>query len=309
MTMPRSTFLTGAAAAASATFMGPIAAAATTAVTIGATPVSDILPVFIAKDQGYFAKAGLDATVQLLPVGPTVVGAIRGGSIQFGGLTVPALLLANDGGLDLVAVCGASRESRKNPRTSVLARTGSGIKTAADFSGKRVGVPGISSVLDIMFRYWLFENHVDPKSVSIVETPFATMPDQLKSGAVDGVCAAEPFRSLIVKSGAGTLVANYLADTRDGVLAVLWCSTREWANAHGPEIAAFRSSVAQGIAYAKSDPDAARAAEAKYLKLVAPQPPNYDLPVTVADLQFYADVLKTLGMLRNPVDAAADIAK
>ena len=244
-----------------------------------------------------------------LPVGPTVVGAVRGGSIQFGGLTVPALLLANDGGLDLVAVCGVSRETRKNSRTSVLARTNSQITKASDFAGKRVGVPGISSVLDIMFRYWLLQNKVDLKSVSIVETPFATMPDQLKSGAVDAVCAAEPFKSLIIKTGEGYRVADYVADEHDNVLAVLWGSTREWAAANGPQIAAFRGACADGVAWAGANPAAAHDLEIKYLKLAAPTSPNYDLTVTPADLEYYVGVLKALGMLRNPVDVSKIIAR
>jgi NitT/TauT family transport system substrate-binding protein len=306
MTISRSTFLT-ATASALALARGTALAADPVAMTVGTIPTSDLLPVFVAKDQGFYAKRGLDVTIQILPVAPTIVGAIRGGSIAFGALTGPALVLANQGGLDLVAAVGAVRESRKDPRTSVVARTGSTIKEPADFVGKRVGVPGISSVLDIMFRYWLSQNKVDPKSVNIVEAPFATMPDQLKSGALEAVCTAEPFRSLIINSGAGYRVANYFADVHDNLLGLAWCSTREWAQKNPAPVTAFRASLADSIAFIVANPAAARQTESKWLKLPAPTLAKFDLSLAPADFAYYGQVLQSLGMLHEQVDASKDL--
>ncbi len=38
------------------------------------------------------------------------------------------------------------------------------IRTAQDFVGKKVGVPGIGAFLDVLFRQWLIQSGVDPKS-------------------------------------------------------------------------------------------------------------------------------------------------
>jgi NitT/TauT family transport system substrate-binding protein len=304
MTLSRSAFLAGTAGAALA--LRGTALAAPTPIAIGLVPTSDLLPALIAKDQGFFAKHGLDVTPQILPLPPTIVGALRGGSIQFGALTATAFLLANQGGLDFVAVCGAIRESRKTPRTSVVAKTGSTIKTPADFVGKHVGVPGISSVLDIMFRYWLTENKVDVKSVNIVEAPFSQAPDMLKSGALDAVCTADPFRGLILKSGLGYVVADYWSEIRDNALGLFWACTREWAAKNGAAVAAFRTSLAEGVAFSISDPEKSHATEVKAFKVPTPIA-KYDLTVTPADFTYYAGVLQTLGMLHGPIDAAKDV--
>jgi NitT/TauT family transport system substrate-binding protein len=303
MTIARSAFLTGSIAATCLLAGGRASAAALEPVAIGLVPTSDLLPAILAKDEGFFTRHGLDVNVQILPFPPTIVGALRGGSIQFGALTATAFLLANAGGLDLVAVSGAVRENRKSPRTSVVARSGSNIKTAADFTGKRVGVPGISSVLDIMFRYYLTKNHVDVKAVSIVEAPFATAPDMLKSGALDAVCTADPFRGLILKSGEGYKVADYWSDIHDNTLGLFWVATRDWAAKHRDEITAFRGSLRDGVAFSLSNPDKARESEQRAFKVASPLT-TYDLSLSTADFAYYIGVLKTLGMLEAPLDAS-----
>jgi NitT/TauT family transport system substrate-binding protein len=306
MTISRSAFLAGTASAA-LLMRGKAFAADATPVTLGMIPTSDLLPAVLAKDEGFFAKHGIDATIQILPVAPTIIGALRGGSIQFGALTVPAFLLANEGGLDLVAASGASREGRKNPRTSVVARTGSNIHKPEDFVGKHVGVPGISAVLDIMFRYWLTVNKVDVKSVNIVEAPFAQAPDMLKSGSIDALCTADPFRTLIVKQGIGYIVSDYWSDLKDNSLGLFWATTREFATKNPAVLSAFKTSLADGVAFAASDPDKAKADELGTFKIPAPLI-KYDLSLAPADFTYFAGVLQTLGMLHGPIDAAKDIA-
>jgi len=305
MTLSRSAFLAGTAGAALA-LRGTALAASPTPISIGLVPTSDLLPALIAKDQGFYAKHNLDVTAQILPLPPTIVGALRGESIQFGALTATAFLLANQGGLDFVAVSGAIRESRARPRTSVVARTGSNIKGPADFVGKHVGVPGISSVLDIMFRYYLTENKVDVKSVNIVEAPFSQAPDMLKSGALDAVCTADPFRGLILKSGIGYKVADYWSEIHDNALGLFWACTREWASKNMPTVAAFRAALAEGVAFSVADPEKAHESEVKAFKVPTPIA-KYDLTVTPADFTYYAGVLQSLGMLHSPIDAAKDV--
>lgn len=296
-------------AATAAALVAPRVANAADALLAGSAPSTSVLPIQLAKNQGYFAKHKVDVSLQIIPVAPTIIGAVRGGSIQFGALTVPALLLANDGGLDLVAVAGGVREIRSKPHTSIIARSGSNLHSAADFKGKRVGVPGISSVLDIMFREWLFKHGVEVKSVNIVEAPFATMPDQIKSGALDAVCTSEPFRSLMISNGTGYKVSDYLVELRADSLVIVWCSTREWADAHAPAIAGFRAAMNDAIAYAYANPAAALAVQAQVLKAASPALADFSTSVTIEDIDYYARVLRDLEMLHAPIDASKIIAR
>ena len=76
---------------------------------IACTATTDCASAMVARDEGIFAKHGIDAEVTLIAhqhqhsrprSSPT--------SIQIGGPTETVFLQAVDGGLDLVAVAGAS---------------------------------------------------------------------------------------------------------------------------------------------------------------------------------------------------------
>src|ERR1044071_10264615 len=83
-----------------------LTAFAQTKLVVGYTPANAFMPAFVAKDKGFFAKRGLDVTLQTVPQGSTIAGAMAGGSVQAGTLTPPAFLLAGEGGIDAQMVAG-----------------------------------------------------------------------------------------------------------------------------------------------------------------------------------------------------------
>ena len=110
---------------------------------IACTATSDCATAMVARDQGIFAKHGLDADVTLIGINTNIPPAIASDSIQIGGPTSPVFLQAVDGGLDLVAVAGASVMDPEESKTiAAVARSGVSIKEPKDFVGKKVGAPG-----------------------------------------------------------------------------------------------------------------------------------------------------------------------
>src|SRR6266478_4543040 len=75
---------------------------------IGCTATSDCASAMVAVDEGIFKKYGLDAEMVLIGINSNIPAAILSNSIQVGGPTSTVFLQAADGGLDLVAVAGAS---------------------------------------------------------------------------------------------------------------------------------------------------------------------------------------------------------
>src|ERR1700744_3870429 len=172
----------------------PAAAHAQTKITIGCTATSDCASAMVAMDQGIFAKHGLDAKMVLIGINSNIPAAIVSDSIQIGGPTESVFLQAVDGGLDLVAVAGASRmDPMYNGTIAAFVRNGVSAHAAKDFVGKEVGAPGLGAYLHVLFVKWRMEKGVDPKSVNFVEVPFPTMADTIKSGAVDAVLTGEPI--------------------------------------------------------------------------------------------------------------------
>ena len=102
-------------------------------------------------------------TSRLIGINTNIPPAIASDSIQIGGPTSPVFLQAVDGGLDLVAVAGASVMDPEESKTiAAVARTGVSIKEPKDFIGKKVGAPGIGAFLHVLFRKWLIEKGRGP---------------------------------------------------------------------------------------------------------------------------------------------------
>jgi NitT/TauT family transport system substrate-binding protein len=95
---------------------------------IACTATSDCASAMVARDEGIFARHGIDADVTLIGINTNIPPAIASDSIQVGGPTATVFLQAVDGGLDLVAIDGASVMS---PGTdgliAAVARKGGGI--------------------------------------------------------------------------------------------------------------------------------------------------------------------------------------
>ena len=285
------------------------AAAQATKVNVGYTTAADFVPAFVAKDLGLFEKHKLEVTLTRIALASNVPPALVSGSLQIGMGTAPILLQAADGGLGLVAICGVSRFEKTNPMSGLVVRQGLNVANAGDMRGKKVGVPGLNSFFDIMFRKWLLNNKVPLNQVTFVEAPFPQMKDLLKGGQLDAVEVIEPFRTRIVSDGTGHQVADFVSEVSGDVLGAFWMATTEWAGKNAQAIRAFREAYKEGIAYSMKNPAEAKKLEAKYLGVAGPVVPTYAAEFKPGDLEFYAGVAQELGMLRNPVDVGKLILK
>ena len=64
----------------------------TTKIVFGYTAVTDFASVFVAAEQGYFKKRGLDVEPKFIPLNSTIPAAIQADSLQIGGPT-PSVFL------------------------------------------------------------------------------------------------------------------------------------------------------------------------------------------------------------------------
>jgi NitT/TauT family transport system substrate-binding protein len=236
---------------------GP-AVQAQTKLNVGYVPVTDFLPLLVAQDKQIFAKHGLDVTPTKILLASNVPAALVSESIDIGMGTGTMLLQTADSGLDLVAICGAARFMKDNPIVSLVARKGVEIKDAADFKGKKLGVPGFNSVIDVTVRKWLLDHGVAPETVGFTEASFPQMHDLLANGTLDAVAVLEPFRARIINDGTGTKVSDYFADLSPDASGAFWTARSDWASKHAEAIAAFHDSLAEAIVYIDANPAEAR---------------------------------------------------
>jgi ABC-type nitrate/sulfonate/bicarbonate transport system substrate-binding protein len=94
-------------------------------------------PLWIAKEQGFFAKHGLNAEVILVRGSPILAAAMSSGEIELGFTGGTAVLGAAVGGADLKLLANFTTRLTQD----LIVR--SGIRTAQDLRGKKLGIVSI----------------------------------------------------------------------------------------------------------------------------------------------------------------------
>lgn len=286
-----------------------LAAAQATKVAVGYVPAGDWLPALVAKDKGFFDKRGLDVTLTKVAIISNIPAALMSDSLNIGVSTPTVLIDAAESGLDLAAISGGTRFVKNPAIFSVVVRTGVTVKTAKDLEGKRLGVPGMRSIADVLLRKWLLDNGVQPSKVNLVEASFPQMKDLLKGGTVDAVAVLEPFRSRIVADQTGYRLADYVAEVNPDLLGGVWVARRQWLTANPKAAQAFRDALSEAADFIGKNTEEARAIELKYLGFTTPVALPYAVGLNPADFELYGRFAREVGYLQKPVDGSKFIWK
>jgi len=280
--------------------------AAQTKLVVGYTPANAFMPAFVAKDKGFFAKRGLDVTLQTVPQGSTIAAAMAGGSMQVGTLTAPVYLLSVEGGIDTQIVAASTYQVKSNPTIGLMAREGSNIKSAADMKGKRMGVPGLNGVNHVVAMKWLENNGVPRNQVTYVETGFAQMGDLLKGSQVDLVVPVEPFITRLEQTKVGYQVA--VPTITESYLESFYIMMRDFVQKNPKAARDFRESLREAVAYIKTNEAEARKTQVTYLKLPEAAAASIKLPTFAVDVKrddvdFWVKLLKDFGVTKGSATA------
>ncbi len=293
----------------------PARAQATKAV-FGYTAVTDFASVFVAKEEGYFARRNLDLELKFIPLNSTIPAAIQSDSLQIGGPTPSVFLQSVEGGLDQVVLAGGGVTSKTVTGFGLVARAGSGIRGPQDCVGRKIGVPGLGAFLHVTFRGWLKQSGVDYRKVNFVEAAFPQHGDLLRGGSLDAVVTADPFMSRITDSGAGYVASYYSTFLPEGQPTIIHVARRDWVQKNPAAARAFREGVLEGAAFMQQprNNEAVRSHIGKYIKLppevlarmqISPPGPV----VTEKQLQYWVGLMKDQDMLKTDLKLAPLIAR
>jgi NitT/TauT family transport system substrate-binding protein len=296
------------AAAAIAILLSAGSVLAQNKIQIGCTATSDCASAMLAIDEGVFRRHGIEAEMVLIGINSNIPAAILSNSIQIGGPTSTVFLQAADGGLDLVAIGGATVMSPvTNNNIAAFVKNGLTINSAKDFVGKKVGAPGLGAFLHVLFVKWLIEKGVDPRQVNFVEVTFPTMMDIMKSGSVDAVLTGEPFVTRMSNAGLGSVGAHYAAELNRTEPIIFYAASREWAEKNPEVVKKFRAAIAETAPVVNEDREKASVSIAKFTKqpidLVKATPPNRSEPVLKPEqLAWWIDIMASQKMLQSKLD-------
>ncbi len=207
---------------------------------------------YYAADNGFFKKAGLNATFLALTSGPAITAAVLGGSADVGYSNVISLAIAHARGLPVTILFPANLHVHDAPTAGLLAvKKTSPIAAAKDLNGKVMAVIGLNNIADIAARAWIDKNGGDSKTVKSVELPFPEMKAALEAERIDAAVLDTTSDPTLNKSG-DTL--RLIASTFDAVSThfapSVWFSTTDWVAKHPAGAKAFVTAMRESALWA-----------------------------------------------------------
>ncbi|SEM02921.1 NitT/TauT family transport system ATP-binding protein [Roseovarius azorensis] len=193
-----------------------------TTLRVGFVPLLDMAPLAIAHEMGFAADEGLTLDLQRAPSWSSLRDMLLWGQVEAAQMLAPvpvAMALGLGGAVarldilqvlsvngDVVGVSSALadrlRESGHDFNFEDAAQTARHLAQVAP-RPLRIGVPFPFSTHVELVSYWLRDSAVEYEPCTI---PPPRMADALAAGEVDAFCVGEPWGSVAVEQGAGSLL-------------------------------------------------------------------------------------------------------
>lgn len=239
-----------------------------TPVTVGVIPITDVAPIYLGVQEGFFEEEGLELTLTPAQGGAAIVPAVVSGDMDFGFSNVTSMIIARSQGLpiQIVANGNSSTGDRDEDFAGVMVAGDSDIQEITDLEGKSIAVNTLNNISDNTISAAVAESGGDPSTIDYVEMPFPDMGAALDSGNVDAIAAVEPFVTLAGENGARMVLSNYAYPVEDLTVAVYFSS--ESMMQENPEVVdSFQAAMQRSLEFAESNPDAVRAILPEYTEL------------------------------------------
>lgn len=262
------------------------------------------LSAVVAEKKGFFADHGLKITSTVLN-DITKIPPTLGKQFDIGFGVQPLLIRAASQGVPLVMISGNEFTTVDKPEILLLTRKDSGIRSAQDLVGKKLGAPTLTGNIHLGTLYWLKTEGVDPKSVTSVQVASPSMIDQLNAGLIDAAEMQQPFISL-AKSKGFVEVAYPLGAVGDPAQLSSWQADRTWAAKNGDVIAKFKAALDEARAWMAANEQETRQLLAEHTKLPADVVAGSPLPEFTTETG-KASIEQWDKVLRGVTDFAADV--
>ncbi|WP_410613814.1 ABC transporter substrate-binding protein [Amycolatopsis sp. lyj-109] len=273
----------------------------------------DTAPFWLAKDGGYFQREGLDVSTTDAATGQASLTKLLSGEadIAYSSYT-PFFVARSKGTADIRLVADASSAGPRS--TGLVALPASGIRSAADLAGKRIGISAPNTIADTLTKSVLADNHVDSSGIKWVPLPLPNTATALKNGDIDAGFLTEPFITQAQRTTGATLVADTGTGSTVDFPTAGYGALGSFTSAAPGTVAAFRRAMAAATRDAVADRKKIEPLMVKYAKIdpgTAAATGLLTLKSTVDDrqLQRVPDLLLKTGVLTNPVDVAAMVVR
>ncbi|HEX6497917.1 MAG TPA: ABC transporter substrate-binding protein [Micromonosporaceae bacterium] len=277
---------------------------------VGAIPIVDVAPLYIAREKGFFKEQNLDVDIVNTTGGAAAVPGVVSGQFDFAFGNVVSLILAHSQGLPLKAIAEGNSSTGKQGADfgGVVVPQDSPIRTAADLSGKTVAVNNLKNIGDTTVRASIRKAGGDPATVKFVELAFPDMPAAVANHRVDAAWIVEPFFTVSRDQGARVVAWNFVDAAPDLTVAVYF-TTQKTIQQKSGLTKRFTAAIEKSLQYTQTHPDEARAILRTYTKIDPTVAQKITLPawptqINKQSVQTMADLMVQDGLIKEKVDVS-----
>lgn len=201
-------------------------------VRVGLLPLTSSAPIFIAVEEGFFVREGLDLELKFMQAAQPIAAALAAGEIEVGatGLTA-GLYNALATGLDAKIVADKGREWPGYRLTGIVVGKAAwerGIRKVEDLRNMKVGVTQIGSTFHYMLGNILQKHGIPLSQVQVVPLGgLQALAEALASEKLEAVYIAQPLCSETEARGTGKVLV-WSGDELRYQIAAIFMSGKFW---------------------------------------------------------------------------------
>ncbi len=225
-------------------------------VVIGTLATEDILPMWVAQEEGLFAEHGVDATVTTFQSATELIAAVTAGDVDYA-MTDPMVTASiYAGGTDVQIEWVTLGTTAEQGRFGIMT-SDSSIKSLADLAGKEIGV-GSNTILEYVMDTLMENAGIDDADIKTSE--LQKLPVRYQAMASGQVAAAALPASLLALGEASgfTVVAD--DTTGDNISQSVMIARTDAVEADGGEatLEALKAAWDDAAGKINADPDSYR---------------------------------------------------
>ena len=197
------------------------------------------IPVWIANQEGFFKKRGLNVQVTTPNIPFSSQLAALGHQYDLVITSQPDLIRAVGSGISDVALFGAELDVPQDPAAGVVMSPKSGVTSVKQLAGHSIGAPSLTGNNWGAFECWLKKSGVNPSSVRGVQVAPPELPALMNAGRVNGGLIFNPILDNLISKG-----NKFLGDPYQGCFGNGEQNGTTRAHRHGPTLtrSSWRSS-------------------------------------------------------------------
>jgi NitT/TauT family transport system substrate-binding protein len=208
--------------------------------------------LYVAENQGFFLKNGLNATFQNYPTAEAGFNDLEKGKVDFAQSSEYSIVRAVLDNRDMQVIATIDKTYAMN----LIGRRDHGIENVSDLVGKRIGL-GMGTIREFYFGRYLDLQGINIQDVTIVDLPLQVSVDAIGNGTIDAVVVPDAvwYNQVMAELGGNGVI--FPVQEGQPVFTELVCTSDYLVN-HPQTVTKLLTALSMAETYILNHPDEAQ---------------------------------------------------